>query len=123
MNLFPLFMIMIAHSLIGLYFIYFGIWNIYAWAPTIEVMVEKNIPYPFFILSIGIAWQVIAGGMIFFGFLIPVAAIALIPFTIISAFMFHPYWKYRGKLHIESLAVFVANMTITLGVLILLASM
>jgi hypothetical protein len=40
----------IGRVLIGLYFAFFGIWDIYHWRPSIEIMLQKHIPHPYLIL-------------------------------------------------------------------------
>ena len=111
---------LIAHTLIGFYFIFFGLWNIYHWTPMIQVMLGKKIPSPIFILSIAIVYQVITGIMIMFGILVKLAAILLIPFTIIIVFLLHPFWDFKGELRKQHMALFITNVTITLGALLLL---
>ncbi len=112
----------ISHFLIGFYFIFFAVWNIYHWEPMIEVMLHKKIPSPLFILSIAIGWQMICGIMIMFGFLIKFAALLLIPFTVLIIFMLHSYWDFKGELRKQHMALFITNFTMSLGALILLLS-
>lgn len=116
--LFPI----IAHLLIGFYFAFFGFWNIYHWRPILVVMAEKDIPLPQLVLSIGIAVQVVAGGMIMFGSSIKLATLVLLPFTLIAVFMFHPFWKFKAEHRTLNFSIFMANMTVTLGALLLLLS-
>lgn len=111
---------MLSHLLIGFFFVFFGFWNIYHWSPIVEVMIQKRIPAPWLMLAIGITWQILAGFLIIFGAFIKLAALSLIPFTIISVFMFHPFWKHRGEQRALNLTIFVANLTITVGALLLL---
>ena len=111
---------LISHSLIGFYFTFFGFWNIYHWKPMIEVMLQKKIPSPLLLLSIAIGWQIICGVMIMFGILIKLAAILLIPFTVLIIWMLHSYWNFKGELRKQHMALFVTNFTMSLGALILL---
>lgn len=110
----------LAQFLIGFYYVFFGFWNIYHWSPLLQTMAEENIPHPYLLLPIGIAWQVLAGFMIIAGFYVKVGALSLIPFTIIASFIFHPFWKYSGKTRKLNFTVFVTNLTISLGALLLL---
>ena len=110
----------ISHVLIGFYFTFFGLWNIYHWKPMIEVMLQKRIPSPLFLLSIAIGWQIICGVMIMFSILTKLAALLLIPFTVLIILMLHSYWDYKGELRKQHMALFVTNFTISLGALILL---
>ena len=106
--------------LIGLYFTFFGFWNIYHWRPLIEEMLAKKLPSPFLILSISILWQCFSGMMIMFGLYVKVMALSLIPFTILAGFIFHPFWQFKAEHRRLNVSLFVANLTISLGALILL---
>jgi len=88
----------------------------------IEVMLQKNVPSPFFLLSIAIGWQVICGVMIMFGILTKLAALLLIPFTLLIIWMLHSYWNFKGELRKQHMALFITNFTMSLGALILLLS-
>jgi len=110
----------LGRGLVGLYFAFFGLWNIYHWRPTMEIMIQKNIPLPFLLLSFGIGWQIILGVMIMFGMLIKLAALLLIPFTIISLCIFHDFWNFKGEHRKHNLNKFISNVTVSLGSLLLL---
>ncbi len=112
----------LAHFFIGLFFVFSGCWNIYHWVPILQVMVQKKIPHPYFILPIGITLQIIAGVMIICGIYIKIAAAVLIPLTVIVVFIFHPFWKFKGEQRTLNFTVFITNMTVTLGALLLLLS-
>ena len=112
----------LAHFMIGSYFAFFGIWNIYHWVPILETMARKNIPHPYLLLPIGIGWQIIAGCMIMFGILAALAAALLIPLTIITICIFHPFWNFKGEARKSNFAIFATNMTVTLGALLLVIS-
>lgn len=113
----------LSQILIGFYFTFFGFWNIYHWKPMIEVMVQKKIPSPLFLLSIAIGWQIICGVMIMFGIYIKLAALLLAPFTVAIVFILHPFWDFKGELRKQHMALFITNFTMTLGALFLLLSM
>ena len=110
----------LAHFLIGFYFAFFGIWNIYHWRPIIFALNEKNLPHPWLLLPLAIAWQIVAGVMIICDIYVKLAALSLIPFTLIAICLFHPFWKYKGELRILNFTIFTANSTITCASLLLL---
>ena len=83
-------------------------------------MSRDGVPLPFLTLQIGIFLQIVTGIMIMMGFYVKIAALLLIPFTIVSVFMFHPFWKHRGELFALNFSVFMANMTISIGALLLI---
>jgi putative oxidoreductase len=110
----------LGHVLIGLYFVFFGIWNIYHWRPTIDVMLEDKIPSPILLMSIGVSCQIILGAIIMSNIQIKIAALLLIVFTLFSVFMFHPFWKYKSDKRKYHMNKFADNLTVTMGALILL---
>lgn len=112
--------VVLAHVLTGFYFAFYGFWNLYHWRPIMENMIQKNIPLPFLVLSCGIFWQTVAGFLIMFGFYVKLAALVLIPFTVISVFIFHPFWSHRGEQRALNLNIFIANLTVSLSALLLL---
>lgn len=120
MEMGSLYLYVVAHNLIGFYFIFFGIWNLYHWTPILEVMVQKNIPHPYLLLPIGIFWQTVAGGLLMAGMFVKLTALCLIPFTIISVLVFHPFWKFRGEMRALNLTIFIANLTVGIAGLLLL---
>ena len=111
---------LMARSLIGFYFVFFGLWNIYHWTPIIQVMIQKKIPLPLLTLQVGIFCQVVAGAMIMANIYVAEAALILIPFTILAVFIFHPFWKFKGESLKLNLYIFIANLTVTVGALFLL---
>jgi len=107
----------LSHFLIGFYFAFFGIWNIYHWSPLLEIMAQKGLPHPYLVLPWGIGWQIIAGCMIIFGMYIKIAALSLIPFTILAVCFFHPFWNFKGEARKSNFSIFITNMTVVLGAL------
>lgn len=113
----------VAQILIGFYFTFFGVWNLYHWQPIFLTMNENNVPHPWLLLPLGIVWQIAAGVMIMSNIYIKVAALSLIPFILMGAFVFHPFWKYKGYLRALNFIIFAANFTVILAALLLLISL
>ena len=107
--------------LVGLFFLFFGIWNALHWQPTVNVMVEQKIPCANLLLLFGIVWEIIAGTLIIAGFYVQWAALSLIPFNIIAVLIYHQFWKFDGPLRTLNTIIFVTNLTSSLGALLLLA--
>ena len=110
----------LGHGLVGFYFTFFGLWNIFHWKSIIDVITRKKLPSPILLLSIAIGWQVICGVMIMFGIATKAAAIALIPFVLFTIFLLHPFWKFSGTIKKQHMALFVTNCTMVMGAIILL---
>ncbi len=113
-------MVIFGHFLIGFYFAFFGIWNIYHWSRIIGIMAQKGIPHPYLLLPIGIGWQTIAGGMIMFGMFPKLAALSLVPFTLVAIVIFHPFWNFKGEHKLLDFTIFITNLTVVIGSLFLI---
>lgn len=112
--------IILTHVLIGSYFVFYAFWNIYHWGPILKTMADRGIPHPYLILPLGILIQAIAGYLIMFGLYVHLAAIVLIPFTLITVVIFHPFWKFQGEARILNFSIFLVNVTVTIAALLLL---
>jgi len=110
----------IGSALIGFYFVFFGIWNACHWQATRDLMQVKKIPFPALSLTIGIILETLAGACLIAGFYTQLAALLLIPFTVLSIFIFHQFWTYEGELRQLNMVIFIVNITVTLGALLLL---
>jgi putative oxidoreductase len=110
----------IGKGFIGFYFASAGLWNIYHWRPSLNVLVSKNIPLPFVVLPLGIFWEITAGTMIIFGSYVKLAALSLIIFTVVAISIFHDFWNHQGEMRKLNLLIFMANLTISFGALLLL---
>lgn len=111
---------LIGRILIGLFFCFFGIWNLAHWHPTLEAMQQKKIPLACCFLALGIGWQMLLGFYIVIGLWVQLSAILLIIFTIVSVFLFHCFWCFNGEERRLNLLLFVTHLTATLGGLLLL---
>lgn len=112
----------VARVLIGFYYAFFGLWNVYHWTPILQTMIQRRIPLPWLVLQAGIVLQVVTGGMIMIGMFAKAAALLLLPFTLIAVFIFHPFWKHRGEQLRLHFTVFTANLTVSVGALLMVAA-
>lgn len=111
---------LIARFLIGFYYVFFGLWNVYHWTPILQVMIQRRIPLPWVTLQAGILLQIITGGMIMTGMFAGFAALLLLPFTVMAVFIFHPFWHHRAEQFRLHFAVFTANLTVGVGALLMI---
>src|SRR5688500_18670776 len=98
----------LGRDLIGFYFVYFGVTSIYHWRPYFNILLDKKIPHPFLILPMGIAWEIIAGFLIMGGLFVKLAALSLIPFTLLKIFIYHDFWNHQADARRAHLAVFMS---------------
>ncbi len=110
----------LSHILVGFFFAFAGVWNIYNWQSIIDVLLQKKIPLPPLFLGFGILLQITCGILIILGIYVKLAALLLIPFTLIAVNTFHPFWKLEGELRTLNFTIYLTQMTSTLAVLLLL---
>jgi putative oxidoreductase len=120
MDQFIYFSPLIARVLVGFFFVFFGVWNLRHWQPTLNFMRQKKLPFAAFLLSFGILLQSIAGILIISGWYVPLASLALIPFVLISVFIFHAFWTFEGEARLLNMIIFITNLCSTLAALLLL---
>ena len=106
--------------LIGFFFVFFGVWNTCHWRPTLDFMLQKKIPFSFACLWFGITLQTVTGLMLIVNSYVKIAALLLIPFDIVSVLIFHAFWNFEGEIRRLNMIIFFANLTGTLGALLLL---
>lgn len=105
---------------IGIFFVFFGMWNSYHWRPTLEAMRQKHIPIASVVLWFGIILETLCGLMLIVGYHTPIAALLLIPFTLVSIVMFHHFWTFSGEIRRLNMLCFITNLTATMGALLIL---
>lgn len=110
----------IGRFLVGFFFFLFGFWNGYYWRPTLDFMHQKRIPLAALLLGFGIIFQIVTGFMLMIGVYVKIAALLLIPFDIIAVLIFHAFWNFTGEVRRLNTIVFIANLTASLGALLLL---
>ena len=72
------------------------------------------------LLPLGIFWEITAGTMIIFNSYVKLAALSLILFTVIAISIYHDFWNHEGDLRRLNRTIFIANITISVGALLLL---
>jgi uncharacterized membrane protein YphA (DoxX/SURF4 family) len=110
----------IARLLVGFFFLFFGIWNLLHWKPTLEFMEQKKIPLATFALGFGIALEILCSLMIIADIDVQIAVLLLIPFVIVAVFIFHAFWNFEGDIRRLNMLCFITNLTSTLAALLLL---
>ena len=110
----------VGRFLIGFFYVFFGIWNLNHWSPTLDAMWQKRIPLAVILLALGILTQTICGLMIIFGIYVKLAALILIPFVIIVVNIFHAFWQFEGEIRQLNFLCYITHMTSSLAALILL---
>lgn len=110
----------IAHFLIGFFFIYFGFSNFQQRTIIIEIMSKKSVPFASLVFYLGILTQTLCGLLIILNTMVLFAAIILIIFDIVAVLLFHQFWTLEGELRRLNLIIFITNLTVVLGTLLIL---
>jgi putative oxidoreductase len=92
------------------------------WSETKAIMTEKNVPRLEIALPSYLALKVIGALLVFLGWQAHLGALMLLVATIPAALHLHPFWKLHGKEKIIEQTIFMRDVSIIGGLLLLLAS-
>lgn len=91
------------------------------WHHTVTIMKAKNIPQPNIVLPIAIAVKTIGAVFLLVGFLPRLGALLLIFLLLPSAIRFHDFWTHHGVERAVEQNLFMKDLAIVGGLLIILA--
>jgi len=110
-----------ARLLLGGAFVFAGLRNIVNAAFLTQLMTDRGVPQAGLALWVGIALQVVAGGLVVVGIWTAPAAAGLILFLAVATIMFDNFWDHQGPERAARINGFVANVALTGGFLSLMA--
>lgn len=90
-----------------------------SWA---QHFLDELIPRAGKLLALGVAAELIGGILIFFGIQPRLGALILFVFLIPTTFLFHSFWHVEGSMREMQVAMFLKNISIMGGCLILMAA-
>lgn len=94
---FSLFLIYLGRFLLGAAFVVFGIRNIANLPGLTAAMTQKGLlPQPRQWMIAGVGIQIIGGLMVASGIFAWLGALALAVFVLAAAYLFHPFWEFKG---------------------------
>ena len=112
---------LLGRVLIGFYFLFFVFWNTCHRQDALACMRQQKIPFAPMFLASGIILEGCAGLLIIFAQYTAIAASLLIIFTLGATLMFHRFWTMpAGPLRTLNTIIFINNLTVTVGGLLLL---
>ena len=106
--------------LLGLYFLLPGLSKVFIFQENLEVVIEREVPFPTFSLSLMAVVQIFFGLMLMFGKFVHLGSIVLVIATLLINFYIHDFWNMSDnpdKAH--ETQNFVKNLGIMAGLLIL----
>lgn len=108
-----------ARILLSLIFLLSGLAKLGTWEQTAAYMASKGMPLvPLFLVG-AIVLEVGGGLSVLLGWRTRLGAVALILFLILAAVIFHNFWAYEGLEQQIQMAMFLKNVSIMGGLLLL----
>ena len=106
--------------LLGLYFLLPGLAKVFLFQENLEVVIEREVPFPSFSLSLMAVVQIFFGLMLMFGKLVHTGSIVLVIATLLINFYIHDFWNMSDNPdQAHETQNFVKNLGIMAGLLIL----
>jgi putative oxidoreductase len=112
---------LLAKMLIGFFFVYYGFSNCLQRKSIIDIMRQKKIPCASWVFYLGVITQTICGMLIMLNQFLDISASILIIFDIAAVFIFHRFWTFEGEIRRLNQIIFVSNLSVVIGALILVA--
>lgn len=82
---------------------------------------NQKIPCASWLFYLGVFTQTICGMLIMFNQFLDISASILIIFDITAVFIFHRFWTFEGELRRLNQIIFITNLSVVIGALILVA--
>ena len=109
-----------AELLVGAFYLGFGVANARSSLEIVETLRKRSFILPRVLFWAGVATQSGAGALLVLGYQASLAAILLIPFTLIAPLIFHPFWSMEGEARFLNRIIFLCDYTCVLGSLLLI---
>ena len=112
---------LVGRILLALMFVLAGFSKIGGFAGTTGYIASVGLPAASLLAALTIVLEVGGGLAIMFGFFTRWAALALAAFTLLASFIFHAYWSLPADQQMMQQLMFMKNISITGGLLVLAA--
>jgi putative oxidoreductase len=112
---------LIGRLLLGGVFVFAGVRHLFMIPEVSQAIAQRGVPAPRLVLVAGTAFQVAAGLLLMLGMLVPVAALALVIFTIVASFMLLNFWSMEGAAREGALNAWLSNLGVIGGLVIVAA--
>ncbi|MBL6702656.1 MAG: DoxX family protein [SAR86 cluster bacterium] len=110
----------VGRSLLGLYFIVFGLGKVFDFASTLALMRMKGVPFSLVLLPLTIVIQLLGGIFLVLGRNLRLTAFILFGLTIVINLFIHNFWALTGDpSQGHEIQNFVKNLAIAAGLLVL----
>ena len=106
--------------LLGLYFLLPGLAKVFLFHENLEVVIEREVPFPSFSLSLMAVVQIFFGLMLMFGKFVHIGSMVLVVATMLINLYIHDFWNMTGSMDQgHETQNFVKNLGIMAGLLVL----
>ena len=112
---------LIGRIALALIFIVAGFQKLMGFGGTVEYIARQGVPLPQVAAGIAVAIELGGGLAVLAGWMTRLAALALIVFLIVITPIFHNFWAMAGEMRMINQIMFMKNLSIAGGFLILLA--
>jgi putative oxidoreductase len=109
---------LLGRLLLGGLFVVAGTRHMFLIPDLTQMIAARGVPFPRAALIAGSAFQFIAGLLLVFGLLLPIAAFGLVLFTLAASVMLLNFWDMDGQPRQNTINVWLSNMAIVGGLMI-----
>ena len=110
----------VGRFLLGLYFLLPGLAKVFLFQDNLEVVVLREVPFPYLSLSLVAIAQIFFGTMLILGKYVHMSALVLAVVTLLINFYIHDFWNMAGNAsQAHETQNFVKNLGIFGGLLVL----
>ena len=110
----------VGRFLLGLYFLLPGLAKVFLFQDNLDVVVLREVPFPYLSLSLVAIAQIFFGTMLMLGKYVHMGALVLAVVTLLINFYIHDFWNMSGDANqAHETQNFVKNLGIFAGLLVL----
>ncbi len=108
--------------LLGGLFLFAGIRHFFLIEPLSGMLASRNVPAPRLALIAGSVWEGVFGALLVLGIAVPLAALALVGFTVVATALCLNFWTMQGQQREIALNGALTNVGVVGGLLIAAAA-
>ena len=110
----------VGRFLLGLYFLLPGLTKVFLFQENLNVVITREVPFPYLSLSLVAIAQILFGSMLMIGKNVHMGALVLAVVTLLINFYIHDFWNMEaGANQAHETQNFIKNLGIFSGLLIL----
>jgi putative oxidoreductase len=112
---------LVGRILLALMFVVAGVGKIGGFDGTVGYIASKGLPLPVVLAAGTVALEIVAGVALIVGYRARWAALALAAFTLLATVIFHAYWAVPAEQQMVQRLMFLKNIAVTGGLLVVFA--